>query len=344
MRFRHLLLMLFAFPVGLAAAAEPQTQRRQPPPAMKKLGILVYPGVEVIDFATPYDILSKGMSKRQRLFDVVTVGLTMDMIRTGPEGSGLKMIPDYSIDNCPKLDIVVIPGGETAALSKDAKAMDWIAKAVNETECVMSVCNAAFVLAKGGHLKGQSATTYFYFLEELKKDEPTCNVVYDRRVVDNGKIVTTAGLSSAIEGALHLVERYGSPFDAEQLALNLEYHWEPDLNYARANLGDRYLLKMLGAGLTFPKGGVKVWTVVENNGSALAWTKRWTFESGLKREELLKVVETKAAQCWTRNEQRADESAWKFKDDHNRAWTASVQLTSPAERHWELAIRLERSK
>src|SRR5262249_27663998 len=150
--------------------------------------------------------------------------------------------------------------------------------------------------------------------------------------------------SSAIEGALHLVERYGSRFDAEQLALNLEYHWQPDLNYARANLGDRYLIKMLGEGLNFPKGGVKAWTVVENNGSATNWTKRWTFESGLKREDLLRAVESKAAQCWTKNEQRAGESAWTFKDDQHRAWTATVQLASPTEQHWELSIRMERGK
>src|SRR6185295_19150584 len=89
-------------------------------------------------------------------------------------------------------------------------AMEWVNKAVSQAECVMSVCNGAFILAKGGHLKGQRATTFFYFIDQLKKDEPTCTPVHDERFTDNGKIITTAGLSSGIDGALHLIERYGT--------------------------------------------------------------------------------------------------------------------------------------
>ena len=92
--------------------------------------------------------------------------------------------------------------------------------------------------------------------------------------------------------ALHLIERYGSKFDAEQAALWLEYNWQPEMNWARASLADRHLIKMLGSyGFDFPEGSVAAWTVVENTGTVDKWVKRWTFQSKSSMEELLHVFE-----------------------------------------------------
>jgi putative intracellular protease/amidase len=320
-------------------------QPQQPPPALKKLGILIFPGVEVIDFTGPYEVLFQGRSKGKRLFDVVTIGLGPEMIKTSPPWSGLKITPDYSIDNAPKLDILLIPGGEIGSVDKNEKAMAWIAKTVDQAECVMSVCNGAFILAKGGHLKGQSVTTFYWFLEALKKDEPSCTIAYDQRFTDNGKIITTAGLSSGIDGALHLIERYGSRFDAEQAALGLEYNWQPDLNWSRAGLADRHLIKMLGAkGFEFPEGSETGWTVVENNGNVETWTKRWTFTSEYNREKLVPIFETQMAKTWTRIASRDGVSRWSFKDEKGRAWTAKLDLKSQGARAWTAAISLSKSR
>jgi putative intracellular protease/amidase len=318
----------------------------QRPPALKKVGILIFPGVQVIDFTGPYEVLCHGSSRRGRLFDVVTIGLTPDMIRSGTGEPGLKLLPEFTIDDAPKLDILIIPGGEIDAVSDNANAMAWIDRVVAEAECVMSVCNGAFILAEGGHLRNQKVTTFYWFLDELKEAEPTCMLVHDARFADNGKIVTTAGLSSGIDGALHLIERYGSRFDAEQAALGLEYDWQPERNWARAGLADRHLVTMLGAGFPFRHGGVSQWTVVQNNGTRDAWTKAWTFQSALERSELLSVFESKMAETWTKSpsSSSADESAWTFKDDQGQAWSARLELSSTSANHWSAHIRVERAK
>ena len=334
---------LLAVAVGLAAlVAAQQPTEPKPPPALKRLGILVFPGVQVIDFTGPFEVLASVHFKRQKVFDVVTVGLSSDMIRTSPGFEGLRLTPDFTIDDCPKLDLLVIPGGEIGSVNDNPKAMEWIGKAVKEAECVMSVCNGAFILAKGGHLKNQSATTFYYFIDELKDDEPTCRPVYDQRFVDNGKIITAAGLSSGIDAALHLVERYTDRFTAEQLALGLEYHWQPELNWARSGLADRHYITMVGPGFDFPQDGVRDWTTVENNGSATHWTKRWTFGSPLQREQLFEIIHRKFGAVWTNSSATADGSTWDFKDDRGQPWKAVLTIAPADVGHWVMTLQIDK--
>lgn len=336
--------ILAAALVALARPAGSMQAGGEAAAAPRKLGILVFPGVQVIDFTGPYEVLSGASSGGTALFDVVTVGLTADVFRAGSAETGIRMLADVTIDDCPRLDILVIPGGEVGAVEGSSEAMEWLAAAVRDAECVMSVCNGAFVLAKAGLLKNQPATTFHYFLDDLAVAEPTCTPVYDQRFVDNGKIVTTAGLSSGIDGALHLVERYGSRFDAEQLALGLEYHWEPERNWTRAGLADRHYIAMVGDGFPFAEGGVSGWTAVENSGTEERWTKRWTFASGLGRDELLGVVESKLAASWKKTGTQGDRTTWSFADQKGAAWTATHELSAAGEQRWSMAIRIERGE
>jgi hypothetical protein len=207
----------------------------------------------------------------------------------------------------------------------------------------MSVCNGAFILAKGGHLKNQRATTFYYFIDDLQEAEPTCTAVYDERFVDNGKIITTAGLSSGIEGALHLIERYGSRYDAQQRALGLEYNWQPEQNWSRGGLADRHYISMVRNGFDFPAGAVARWATVENSGTVEEWTKRWTFESSLERAALLKVFEDKMSTKWTRAGDVADGSAWSFQDDKGKAWGATLTLTREPVGGWTAVMRIKKA-
>src|SRR5262245_26255840 len=96
-------ILLPLLPLGLGAAAllpAQESAKEKPPPAMKKLGILVYPGVQVIDLAGPYEVLSSVSFERKRVFDVVTVGSSSDTIRTSPGSQGLRLTPDFTIDDC----------------------------------------------------------------------------------------------------------------------------------------------------------------------------------------------------------------------------------------------------
>jgi putative intracellular protease/amidase len=292
--------------------------------------------VQVIDFAGPYEVLIG----EERLFDVVTVGLTGGEFRAGSIERGLRMIPDYSIENCPELDILVLPGGEVGQVEDDPRAMKWVNETVARAECVMSVCNGAFILAEGGHLKNQRATTFHYFIDDLREAEPTCTPVYDERFVDNGKIITSAGLSSGIDAALHLIERYGSRYQARQRALGLEYNWQPEAGWSRGGLADRHYITMVGNGFDFPEGALQGWTTVQNDGDAERWTKRWTFESALERAELLRIFEAKLAASWTRS--GAEGSSWSFRDEKGRAWKAELGLVPTGAGTWGASIDIAR--
>ena len=328
-------VLAFALALGLAAPALAQGA-----PTPKKLGFLVFPGVQVIDFTGPYEVLADASSGHQPLFDVVTVGLTHDEFRMGGIETGIPMRADHALDDAPKLDILVIPGGETGSVSGNAEAMAWVKQTAADAECVMSVCSGAFILAEAGLLKNQKATTFYWFMDDLEEAEPSCTVVYDQRFVDNGKIVTTAGLSSGIDGALHLIERFGTRYDAEQRALGLEYHWQPELNWSRAGLADRHLVRMLGsAGFEFPEGKVSAWTAVQNNGTTEQWTKRWTFDCPLTKDEVTRIFESKMAATWHKADGRED--GWAFEDDKGRPWAATLTIAEQAEGHWTASIELQ---
>jgi len=104
---------------------------------------------------------------------------------------------------------------------------------------VLSVCNGAFILAKTGLLDGLTATTFYDLIDELERRYPKVKAVRDRRYVDNGKFITTAGISSGIDGSLHVIGRLRGRAMAERAALNMEYEWKPGGDFARAAFADR---------------------------------------------------------------------------------------------------------
>lgn len=129
--------------------------------------------------------------------------------------------------------------------------IQWLQAKANEVSYVMSVCTGAFLLEKAGLLAGQTVTTTYGMIEDLIL--PDTKVVYNERYVDNGKVITTAGLTAGIDGALHLVSKMQGKGAAQSVALNLEYNWDPDGKYARAALADRYLPD----GLAYAKPKIK---------------------------------------------------------------------------------------
>jgi transcriptional regulator GlxA family with amidase domain len=118
---------------------------------------------------------------------------------------GITLTPDFTYQTAPKADVLVVPGGNTRAVGKAGRA--WLKKASGEAEVTLSVCFGAFLLADAGLLDGVEATTHSWGIEGLKKAAPKCKVVTGRRFVDGGKVVTTAGVTAGIDGALHVVER-----------------------------------------------------------------------------------------------------------------------------------------
>lgn len=182
-----------------ADAAEPAAKAPEKP-AMKTVAILLFDGVELLDFAGPAEVFI--VAARGEAYRVVTVAASIQPLKTM---GGITVTADFSYDNAPQADVLVVPGGNLAAV--DAVGRAWVKQQSEDAEIVMSVCYGALLLADLGLLDGLEATTHHWAVEQLKKAAPMCKVVRDKRFVDSGKMITTAGVTAGIDGALRVVER-----------------------------------------------------------------------------------------------------------------------------------------
>lgn len=189
----------------------------------RTVAILLFDEIEVLDFAGPFEVfaVTDELSNHQ-LFQVVTVAQEARSIRAR---HGLSVNPRYSFNDCPKPDILVVPGGfGTRALLKNQVVLDWI-KAINATaEIVVSVCTGSIVLGRAGLLDGLKATTHHSCFALLREHAPRTTVIETDRFIDNGRILTAAGISAGIDVSLHLVARLHGAETAQRTARHMEYH------------------------------------------------------------------------------------------------------------------------
>jgi transcriptional regulator GlxA family with amidase domain len=177
-------------------------------------------GVEVLDFAGPMEVFSYAG------FKVFTVSRKKEPITT--QGI-LKVMPDYSIEDAPPSDILAFFGGNAGPASQDPAVMAWIKGREADTKYFFSVCTGAFIMGRAGLLDSLSATTFHSSIESLRKALPQTHVLANVRFVDNGKVITTAGISAGIDGALHLVSRLRGQETAKEVAEYMEYDkWVPN--------------------------------------------------------------------------------------------------------------------
>lgn len=219
---RLLLSQSFRLGIGLllcsamAAAAEPNNAKDTTP---RNVAIFVFQGMELLDFAGPGEVFAAAHPK----FKVYTVAASTEPIVS--QGF-VKIVPEYSIQDCPKPDLLVIPGGATSATVKNPDVIAWVKRVSGENELTMSVCTGAFILAKAGLLDGREVTTHWFHVTRLGKSAPNIQVRSNVRFVDTGKILTTAGVSAGIDGSLHVVERLLGHEAAARIAKGMEYKWD----------------------------------------------------------------------------------------------------------------------
>lgn len=193
------------------------------------VGILIFDGVEVLDFAGPFEVFSRtrltpGIEARRSdtdaPFEVFTVGPTRDaVLATG----GLKVVPAFALGDAPRIDLMLVPGGfGTRALLNDEAMIDWIRHAAGRAQYVTSVCTGALLLAKAGLLANRRATTHWGALDLLAAIDPTIRVERSVRAVHDG-VVTSAGVSAGIDMALEVVERLFGAEVADDTAHYMEY-------------------------------------------------------------------------------------------------------------------------
>ncbi|HVU18089.1 MAG TPA: DJ-1/PfpI family protein [Candidatus Didemnitutus sp.] len=193
------------------------------PAATRNVAVLVWPGAELLDFAGPCEVFNA--AGHHRLFHVFTVGLDRRPIATQ---GGVVVQPEFTLNDCPAPDIVVIPGGDLRPVEGNDVVLKWVREKSTKTEVTMSVCTGAFVLAEAGLLDGLSATTHHFGHDALASGYPRVTVVRSARYVDNGHIVTAGGVSAGIDAALHVVERLAGRDETEWTAREwMEYRGEP---------------------------------------------------------------------------------------------------------------------
>jgi putative intracellular protease/amidase len=176
-------------------------------------------GVEVLDFAGPMEVFSDAG------FRVFTVSKKKEPLKA--QGI-LTIMPDYSIDDAPPADILAFFGGNTGPSSNDAELITWIKSRKAGTQYFFSVCTGAFIMGRAGILDGLTATTFHSSIADLRRVLPSTKVLSDVRFVDNGRVITTAGISAGIDGALHLVAKLRGEELARQTVSYMEYDkWVP---------------------------------------------------------------------------------------------------------------------
>jgi len=197
------------------------------PPAQGNIPVafLISEGAVMIDFAGPWEVFQDVMvpGRADHPFHLYTVSESTSPIHAS---GGMKIVPDYTLENAPAPKVIVIP-----AQSKPSEAMlEWIRKATRNTDVTMSVCTGAFVLAKTGLLSGKAATTFHTAFSHFAMQFPDIHLKRGARFVEDANLATAGGLSSGIDLALRVVERYYGREIAQKTAYNMEYQGQGWMN------------------------------------------------------------------------------------------------------------------
>jgi transcriptional regulator GlxA family with amidase domain len=213
------------------------------PAPVKKLNValFVYPGVGLGDLNGPADVFMKAAGLTHGQYNVYTFALEQEAVRT--QGNGLKLTADYLEAKMPEPDILVIPGGSIGlmdTMSLDPKVIGMLKKYQNKVEVMMSVCTAAYLLGKAGVLDHRKATTHYFVADDFQAQFPSLTLVRDVRYVDEGKVITCSGVTSGMDGALHLVNKYSGEKISAMLTRAIQYTPHEQENWPVAPNGMKF--------------------------------------------------------------------------------------------------------
>jgi transcriptional regulator GlxA family with amidase domain len=231
-RFRLLILSVplimegMLSPVAVHAAPDATSPKQsadtQPRKSTRTVGIVLYPMFELLDVYGPAEV-----------FGNVTKGLKIVMVaqKAGPVTSaqGPQVLADFGFDDCPALDLVLVPGGMgTLAEVKNPAMLEWLRTRAKDAEIVLSVCSGSAILAEAGLLDGRKATSNKRYFQVAVDHGPKVNWIEKARWVDDGNRVTSSGVSAGIDMSLAVVARLYGEKTAENIANLTEYTWHRD--------------------------------------------------------------------------------------------------------------------
>jgi transcriptional regulator GlxA family with amidase domain len=204
--------------------------------ARKRVGIVVFEDIEVLDFCGPFEVFAAtrlNEAKRREEPSPFEVWLVAENDAPIVTAGGMKVMPHHAFASCPKLEILVVPGGWGTRRELTNPAMlDWLRLRAQEVETLTSVCTGAMLLGAAGLLDGRRATTHWRSLDWLRESFPAVTVIDDQHVVEDGAVITSAGIAAGIDLALKVVARYHGETVARATARHMEYPY-PDTNARR---------------------------------------------------------------------------------------------------------------
>jgi transcriptional regulator GlxA family with amidase domain len=198
------------------------------------IGILVFDEVEVLDFAGPFEVLTTAARVHGRTQAPGTAPLwQVHLISSQPflgrgwvcARAGLRFQASFSLQQHPPLQVLLVPGGVVDAELQRPELLAWIAQQAARVQLLAAVCTGAFLLAEAGCLQGQACTTHWEDVAALRARYPALRVQEGVRWVDQGRVITSAGISAGIDMSLHLVQRLHSRELALATARQMDFEW-----------------------------------------------------------------------------------------------------------------------
>lgn len=317
-----LLLLLAATPLHAAQLPESKPEVR--------VGIVLFDEVQIIDFTGPYEVFGTAG------FGVTTVSHDGKPVTTA---MGLKVTPDTSFADAPAFDVLLVPGGNVGKAKTDPALLEFIRSRSATAINVLSVCTGVEILANTGLLDGQRATNFHSGLDRLAAEHPQIEVVDDQRWVDNGKLITSAGLSSGIDAALHLVSRLRGEDKARSVALHLEYDWRPDHGFVRGRMADRLMPTLREVKWPQDMAVERLYSL----GDERQWRQRVKVSTAMAPEGIMKLIanDLDNDKQW-RRDASASGHVWQRVDTDKPARFSVTPHPGASAQEFELELQLQR--
>lgn len=304
-----------------------------PVAAQTRVGILLFDGVQIIDYTGPYEVFANAG------FEVITVSAE----RAITTSHGMQVIPAFSLNDHPKIDIAVVPGGSVPHdLDKTDARISWIRNQHRDSTLLLGVCNGVFMLGTAGVLKGKEATTTASMLSHLEHFAAGVKVATSKRTTKSGTVFTCGGFMAGIDGALAVVRhRKGKAF-AQLLANNLEYNWDPNEAYVRSLLPD--ILLPLYLDVNPP---IRNREVLKYEGNESEWCAQYQFDYPTTLKELSeRFGELGRMYQWEILGQQRDDNqefiSYRALDMHQRTWKLEALLKEVYPQKFSLDLSVSR--
>jgi len=297
-----------------------------------RVGIFIFNGADVMDVTGPISVFEHAG------FNVVTFALEDTPISIG---HAIELRPDYTLENLPQVDILVFPGGGMAESDPgNKKVTTFIQKRIESTKVMFSVCSGAFFFGEAGILKGQKATTFASLIPSLKSNYKNAIVLNDVKYTDNGKVVTSSGLSSGIDAAFQVVSKFLGQGRAQDIANHMEYPWQREKDYARSQLADNYTLDVRQLISLFTT------SFYYSNGNQNYWTYRYRLTGQLSGEKILQILakEMDKLSKWEIEEHLDNKITGKIGHDVLGEGRFSIEVHNTDDQAKELYLYVERIK